>query len=136
MEEKVLVSFKLKKSTIEGLKELVRQKYPHKFRGPLSQEVELAILNWVSAHKHTNAQNSEQEKIHQPNPPPRCFKVYTEVKKKLVAKGLEYQCTTEQLVKAIRETGRLDPRTIRRWMKDFKDFGLIKPIGVNVWEFI
>ena len=118
-------------------RELIALKYKTFEKGLLSWEVEQALMNWVALHldRHTNAQ------IPKPNPPAGVHKVFRQVRAWLEK---EYGTTLERgahisrrlLERAISEVRGSDRRTIRKWMRLFHEFELIKPITAGVWELL
>jgi len=130
---KVWISKELNKK----FRELIALKYKTYEKGLLSWEVEQALMNWIALHhaKHTNAQ------IPEPNPPPKVFKVFRQVKAYIEK---EYGTTLERgahigrplLEKAIMAIRGSDSRTIRHWLETFHKFELIKPITAGVWELL
>jgi len=118
-------------------RELIALKYKRFEKGLLSWEVEQALMNWIALHlsEHTDAQ------IPEPNPPAGVHKVFRQVKEWLEK---EYGVTLERgshigrplLEKAISAVRGSDRRTIRKWMKLFHEFELIKPLTSGVWELL
>lgn len=135
--EKVKVGFSLPKDLVEEFKRFVVAKYKGYTRGDFSWEVEQALRNWIALH--TDAQIDAMVK--KPNPPASVERVFYQVK---VWMEQEYGCGLEKgshmsrklLERAIAAVRGSDPRTIKKWMKIFHEFGLIKPLTAGVWEFL
>jgi len=118
-------------------RELIALKYKTFSKGLLSWEVEQALMNWVALHysEHTDAQ------IPEPNPPANVFKVFQQVKdwiEKQYDVGLEKGAHVSKVIleRAIAAVRGGDRRTIRKWMKLFREFELIKPLTPGVWELL
>jgi len=125
------------RSVVRRFRELIAVKYRAYEKGLLSWEATQALQHWIELHmgEHTRAQ------IPKPNPPANVYKVYLQVKNWM---ELEYdrefergnQVGTPILEKAIATVRGGDRRTIRKWLKLFHQFGLIKPITSGVWELL
>mgnify|MGYP000515857748 CR=1 FL=1 len=130
---KVWISKELNKR----FREMIALKYKTFEKGLLSWEVEQALMNWVALHysEHTDAQ------IPEPNPPANVFKVFQQVKdwiEKQYDVGLEKGAHVSKVIleRAIAAVRGGDRRTIRKWMKLFREFELIKPLTPGVWELL
>ena len=135
MEKKVKLLVSIPESLDRKLRRLIAQKYEKYEKGLLSYEVELAIRNWLALH--TNAQTPLQK----PNPVPKVALAFAQVKDYLLTNYYEtlqpgQQINLKHLEKAIMETRGSDPRTVKKWLRLFVDFKLVKPIVGNVWEVI
>jgi len=133
MGEKVKVGFYLPKDLVQKIKRLVMEKYETYERGLLSYEVELALRNWLALH--TQAQ-IKPAKI---NPQPRVQQVYAQVKQWLLANLYEelypgQQIPLKHIEQAIAAVRGSDPRTVKKWIKAFRKFHLIKPGKGVLWE--
>jgi len=127
----------LPESLLREFREMIALKYKTIARGLISWEVEQALRNWIALHRdeHTDAQ------IAPPNPPANVFKVYRQVKDWLekhydveLEKGAHIsRIILERAISAVRGG---DRRTIRKWMKLFHEFELIKPLTAGVWELL
>ena len=126
------------------LRSLITQKYQKYEHGLLSYEVEMALRHWLSLH--TETQTTVDAKP--PNPIPKVQLAYARVKEYLLSSvpGSPYyysllpgqQIPRIHLVKAISNTRGSDHRTIEKWMKLFRQNGLIKPVntGAATWELM
>ena len=137
MGEKVRVTFYFPKDLAEEFRRFVVAKYKGYKRGDFSWEAAQAIRNWIALH--TDAQIDAMAK--KPNPPASVDRVFHQVK---VWMEREYGCGLEKgghisrrlLERAIAAVRGSDPRTIKKWIKLFHEFGLIKPLTAGVWEFL
>lgn len=123
---------------------LIQSKYQKYEKGILSYEAEMAIRHWLSLH--TETQNTIDTKP--PNPIPKVQLAYARVKEYLLsnAPGSPHyftllpgqQIPRVHLIKAIANTRGSDQRTITKWMKLFRQNGLIKPMntGAATWELM
>ena len=126
--KKKLIGVWLPEDLIKELKNLVKAKYPG-IRG-LSWEVEEALRNWIALHRtHTKAQTTMQI-----NTLPKIQRIYEEVKNYLRQQGYEIQVTLIKLKEAIGIVRGTDPRTIRKWLKTFKKYRLIREIAPQIWQ--
>jgi len=138
MIEKVRVIFYLDKDVVQKFRELIALKYKTVERGLLSWEAQQALVHWIALH--TNAQNSKDfSSCLKPNPTPRVAQVFRQVKAYLLRNYYEelpagYQIPAKHLREAIAAVRGSDPRTIKKWMKAFADFHLIKHITGELWE--
>jgi len=127
----------LPEELIREFRELIALKYRSVERGLLSWEVEQALRNWIALHKA----GSTEEQMIPPNPRVDIFKVFLQVKQWMET---ELGCDLEKgahisinlLRKAISAVRGSHPKTVRRWLKLFHEFGLIKPISAGVWELL
>jgi len=118
------------KEIAEKFKILVIRKHG-KMKGALSQEVNDALANWIGAH--TNVANV-QSNI---NPNFKVHKIFQQVKDYLLEHYMiknNRQISDNLLRRAIAIVRGPDERTIRKWLKEFKKAGLIKPIAPGIWE--
>jgi len=125
------------RSVVRRFRELIAVKYKTYEKGLLSWEATQALQNWIELHmgEHTRAQ------ISRPNPPANVYKVYLQVRDWMELEcGREFergnQVGAPFLEKAIAAVRGGDKRTIRKWMKLFHQFGLIKPLTAGVWELL
>jgi hypothetical protein len=119
------------------LRALINQKYKLYEKGLLSNEVELALRNWIALH--TNAQTTLD--INPPNPTPKVALVFAQVKQYLLNNWYYellpgQQIPLTHLEKAIMAVRGSDKRTVRRWLESFHKMGLVKPITASVWELL
>ena len=138
MIEKERVIFYLDKDVVQKFRELIALKYKTVERGLLSWEAQQALVHWIALH--TNAQTSKEiSNCLTPNPTPRVAKVFRQVKAYLLRNYYTqlpagYQIPAKHLREAIAAVRGSDPRTIKKWMKAFVDFHLIKYIAGELWE--
>jgi len=120
------------------LRQLIQLKHKKYRKGLLSEEVEEALRFWIALH--TNAQISKElSSCLTPNPTPRVAMVFRQVKAYLLRNYYTqlpagYQIPAKHLREAIAAVRGSDPRTIKKWMKAFADFHLIKHIAGELWE--
>lgn len=110
---------------------LVIQKHG-KVKGALSQEVNDALANWIGAH--TNVANMQSNEI---NPNFKVYRIFQQVKEYLLEHYIiknSRQISDSLLRRAIAVVRGNDERTVRKWLKEFKKAGLIKPIAPGIWE--
>lgn len=106
------------------------------FHGALSYEVEEALRNWILLHQSQHAQ--KPCKI---NPVPKVHKVFMEVKRYLKEKYGMLMMSGQHisrrfLVEAIMATRGIDPRTVRKWIRLFLEYKLIKHISGELYEVV
>ncbi|MEM3013422.1 MAG: hypothetical protein QXI71_02165 [Candidatus Bathyarchaeia archaeon] len=119
----------------QKFREFVAQQYGKVGRGLLSFEVSQALQAWISTHRSTQA-----ELVHKPpNPVPNVFQVKEQVKAYLRETfGYEqvYKVPKNHVVIALSSLRGTDERTIRKWMKLFEKYKVIKWVTPNVVEFL
>ena len=116
-------------------REFIAQQYGKVSRGLLSFEASLALQAWIGTHKSTQTELSHKP----PNPVPNVFVVKEEVKKYLQETfGYEqiYKVPKNHLILAVSSLRGTDERTIRKWMKLFEKYKVIKWVTPNVVEFL
>lgn len=133
--DKERIEVVISKDTARKLRELIAKKYREFRKGLLSAEVEAALQSWIALHtqEHTDSE------INRPNPLPTIYRKYTRVKQWL---SQVYQIDFTQvnqipkklLVRAIQANLGSDPRTIRKYLSQFEEWGLIKWITPNEVE--
>lgn len=129
---RIKTSIFIEKELWEKFKEIALIKHKFKY-GSVSEELENLIKEYIDAH--TNTQNDKHTKPSSyRNPPDRVFSVWQEVKSILVSQGYIHQTTLKYLVEAISKVRGVDERTIKKWIKLFEKYGLIKHLGNNIFE--
>lgn len=133
--EKVQFKVYLPKNLAFQIRKLIMQKYSKYERGLLSYEVEMALRSWLALH--TKAQNSIE--VEKPNPTPRVYKYFAEVKDYLLRNYYielrsGQQIPYKHLEEAIMNTRGSDKRTVQKWLRTFTRMGLIKPVTSASWE--
>ena len=133
--KKVKLGVWLGPSLDQKFREFVAQQYGKVSKGLLSFEVSQALQAWVSAHKGT-----QTELFHKPpNPVPNVFVVKEEAKRYLRETfGYEqiYKVPKNHLVIALSSLRGTDERTIKKWIKLFEKYKVIKWVTPNVVEFL
>ncbi|MEM1710564.1 MAG: hypothetical protein QW820_06710 [Sulfolobales archaeon] len=135
---KVGVYVYIDENLYKEFRRLVFSKYEN-FHGVLSREVEHALRAWIAMHtqKHTNL-----KVINKPNPQPKVYEVFQQVKEYLKKVygyddvGTERQIPRKHLIAAISAVRGTDARTISKWMDLFMKYKLIKWIGGEVFEVL
>ncbi|MHA1829078.1 MAG: hypothetical protein ACTSX6_10585 [Candidatus Heimdallarchaeaceae archaeon] len=119
-------------------REFLALKYKHVEKGLISGEVERALRYWINLH--TKAQKTLLESK-APNPTPKISRVFAEIKRYLLSKY--YDELSEgtivpdtHLREAIAATRGSDKRTIRKWLRVFEQFKLIKRLSLATWELL
>jgi hypothetical protein len=119
----------------QKFREFVAQQYGKVSRGLLSFEASQALQAWISTHKGT-----QTELMHKsPNPVPNVFVVKEEVKKYLQETfGYDqiYKVPKTQIIIALNSIRGTDERTVKKWMKLFEKYKVIKWVTPNVVEFL
>ena len=116
-------------------REFVAQQYGKVSKGLLSFEVSQALQAWIGTHKSTQTELSHKP----PNPVPNVFVVKEEVKKYLqVTFGYEqiYKVPKNHLILALSSLRGTDERTVRKWVKLFEKYKVIKWVTPSVVEFL
>lgn len=140
-DEKVRLQIYVPEELDTKFRSLVTTKYQKYEKGLLSYEAEMALRHWLSLH--TETQNTIDTKP--PNPTPKVQLAYMKVKEYLLSSDPTspnyfqllpgQQIPRTHLERAIGNTRGSDQRTISKWMKAFKQNGLIKPINTGTtWE--
>lgn len=132
---KVMLLAYIDKRVAEEFRKLVGIKHGAR-RGALSFEVEEALRNWIALHRSSHTQTHTSH----PNPAPKIFQVARQVKEYLRARYGYILTQAQQMprahiiegIKAVRGT---DPRTVRKWFKEFLRWGIIKHISGEIFEF-
>jgi hypothetical protein len=128
----------------EEFKKLAFMKHGN-FHGALSWELEQALRAWLAAHRARveSAQGAQATlQASHVNPPPRTAKVWAQVKEYLRGRfGYEVvvsgvQIPRKHLIEAIVAVRGGQERTIRRWLREFEAFHLVKWISPHVCEVI
>jgi len=135
--DKVKLQVYISRDTDRKLREFIALMYRKFEKGLLSWEVERAIKHWIAMH--TNAQT--QLKGEGPNPTPRVVQAYQTVKRYLMSNYyMELPpgsiVVDKHLREAIMATRGSDPRTVKRWLRTFTAFRLIKHLGGARWELV
>jgi hypothetical protein len=131
----------------DKLRELIAKKYSKYEKGLLSHEIEEALKNWLLLH--TQAQNSKLGApnaikptfINTINPGLKVHTVWEQVKDYLLKNYYAELKPSQQILdvhlrQAIKAVRGSDPRTVRRWLKLFQEFGLVKHISGAIWEVV
>jgi len=133
--KKVALLVYISRETDRKLREFIALTYRRFEKGLLSHEVERAIQHWIAMH--TNAQTQLTGKG--PNPTPLVVQAYQSVKRYLMRNYyMELPpgsvVVEKHLREAIMATRGSDPRTVKKWLRTFTAFHLIKHLGGARWE--
>jgi len=113
----------------------VAEQYGKASKGLISFETAQALQAWISTHKST-----QTELIHKPpNPIPNVFQVKLQVKEYLrTTFGYEqiYKVPKNHLIMAISSLRGTDERTIKKWIKLFEKYQVIKWVTPSMVEFL
>jgi hypothetical protein len=135
MTKKVKVGFLIDDGLVTKFRQFVAEQYGKASKGLLSFEASQALQAWISTHKGT-----QTELLHKPpNPVPNVFVVKEEVKKYLQETfGYEriYKVPKSHLIIALSSLRGTDERTIRKWIRLFEKYKVIKWVTPNVVEFL
>jgi endonuclease III len=133
--KKVKVGFLLDDVLVTKFRQFVAEQYGKVSKGLLSFEASQALQAWISTHKGT-----QTELMHKPpNPIPNVFTVKEQVKTYLRETfGYEqiYKVPKTHLIMALSSLRGTDERTIRKWMKLFEKYKVIKWVTPSVVEFL
>ena len=135
MTEKVKFGVYLDRDLIEEFHRFIAEQYGKVQHGMVSFEVEQAIRAWLSTHKCTQTALSHQP----PNPSPRVFLAREAVKAYLRDRfGYDsiYKVPKSQIIEAIGAVRGVDDRTVKKWIRLFEKFHLLKWITPSVVEFL
>lgn len=133
MGEKVRLQVYIPASLNEELRRFLVEQYGSYHHGLLSFEVCQAIQSWIGTHKSTQMQFVRKTV----NPIPNVFLIKEQVREWLKERfGYDhvYKVPKKQLILAISALRGTDPRTVRKWIKLFERYKLIKWITPNVVE--
>ena len=120
----------------EEFKRLAFQKHEN-FHGALTCEVEEALLYWIGMHTQNHTKNSA---FNGGDLSPRVQRVFLRVKEYMrerfgyVALPSGQRVPRRHLVEAIANVRGSDPRTVKKWLKVFEQFKLIRWVGGEIWE--
>jgi hypothetical protein len=123
------------------LRELIVKKHGRYERGLLSREVEEALVNWILLHRGEREIFKGNSQSQQVNPPNKIHRVWQEVKDYLLKKYYQDLSPTQtiaekHLVEAIKAVRGSDPKTVRKHLRNFQEFKLIKHISGAIWEVL
>ena len=130
MSRKVQIHVWISEDVDRKLRELIQQKYKEFQKGILSAEVEIALRNHIAAHM--NSKNKFE--VEEANPQPRAYFVYQQVKGYLAKQNIVYQGPLRKIKEAISAIRGSDPRTIRKWLREFERWKLVKMVAPNIYE--
>jgi len=119
----------------QKFRQFVAEQYGKVSHGLLSFEVAQALQAWMSTHKST-----QTELMHKPpNPIPNVFQVKLQVKEYLrTTFGYEqiYKVPKNHLIMAISSLRGTDERTVKKWIKLFEKYKVIKWVTPSMVEFL
>ena len=125
------------------LRELIAKKYGVFVKGLLSAEVEAALYAWLAEHTHTQTEEfaTSTQKRELVNPIPKHMKVFRKCLEYIREKyGVNFdevhQLPLKFMVEAIQATRGADKRTVKKWLKLFRDLKLIKFIDVDLRRMV
>jgi len=116
-------------------RQFVAEQYGKIGKGYLSFEAEQALQAWMSTHKSTQTQLLHKP----PNPIPNVFQVKEQVKEYLrTTFGYEqiYKIPKNHFTIAISSLRGTDERTVKKWMRLFERYKIIKWVTPGVVEFL
>ena len=135
MTKKVKIGFLIDDVLVIKFRRFVAEQYGKASKGLLSFEASQALQAWISTHKGT-----QTELMHKPpNPVPNVFVVKEDVKKYLQETfGYEqiYKVPKNHLIIALNSIRGTNERTVKKWMKLFEKYKVIKWVTPNVVEFL
>jgi len=126
----------INKELVEEFKKFIAKKYGKYEKGLISFEVEQALRAWIGLH--TQNTQSFSPKI---NPIPKVSEKFLQVKEYLRVK-YKYTFFPGQtiprrlLVEAIQNSIGMDKRTIKKYLRLFIHYHLLKPISPEVYEVL
>jgi hypothetical protein len=119
----------------QKFRQFVAEQYGKVSHGLLSFEVAQALQAWMSTHKSTQTQL-----VHlPPNPIPNVFMVREQVKtylKDTLGYDQIYKIPKSHLILAISALRGTDQRTIKKWIKLFEKYKVIKWVTPAYVEFL
>lgn len=144
--QKSQTTISISKEVLTNFRIFLAKKYGKYEKGLLSNELEQAIVNWMTLHAKT--QTFSTPDVHtdfaltKPNPPNKVRLSFEKVKKWLTsADGPGYiELTTGQhiplihIIQGIKASLGEDRRTVKKYLDLFEEFHLIKHIGGAMWE--
>ena len=133
---KVGVYVYLDEKLYKELRRLIKMKY-EQFHGAFSHEINEAIRNWLLLH----TQNAHKAMSASLNPQPKVGMIFEEIKEYLrnrydIMFFPGQQLPKKLIVEAIRAVRGTDERTVRKWLKLFMEYKLIKPVSPHVFEIV
>ncbi len=135
MRKKVKLGIWVDAVLIEEFRRFVAEQYGKISHGLLGFEVSQALQAWMSAHKGT-----QTELMHKPpNPIPNVFQVKEQVKEYLRGTfGYEqiYKIPKNHLIMAISSLRGTDERTVKKWIRLFEKYKVIKWVTPSMIEFL
>jgi len=119
----------------EKFRRFVAEQYGKVSHGLLSFEAAQALQAWMCTHTGT-----QSELMHKPpNPIPNVFQVKQQVKEYLMNTfqyDQIYKIQKQHLIIAISAIRGTDNRTIKKWVKLFEKYHVIKWVTPNIVEFL
>jgi len=138
--EKVKVGFSISESLFQSFRQFLAEKYGEVRKGLISAEVECALAAYMADHRtHTQNTQTTFDKPKAPNPTPLVQRVREDIKDYMTGHfGYEviYQVPMKHVMEAIAMVRGSDPRTIRKWLKAFERYHLMRIVGTNIVEFL
>lgn len=125
----------LPRDLIKEFREFIATFYGTHEHGMISFEVEQALRCWLSTHKGAQIALTNKSA----NPTPNVFIVREAVKRYLQERfGYDsiYKVPKQQVIEAISAVRGTDERTIKKWIRLFEKFHVLKWITPNVVEFV
>ena len=136
--EKVKVCLSVSRDLFQQYRQFLAEKFGEVRKGLISSEIENAIAVYMAEHR-THTHTKKKQAPRSPNPTPKIQGYREDVKNYLRFEyGYKeiYQVPLSQVKRAIAMTRGSDPRTIRRWMDAFEEYGLVYVVGGGMVEFL
>jgi len=122
-----VTSIRINPEIWQKFKKLALEKHNYAY-GAISYELEEALRNWIAAHNIAQKQSI--------NPNSRVYQVWEQVRKVLKDWGYFHQTSLPILRKAISIVRGADERTVKKWLKAFKESKVIKEVSPQIYEII
>lgn len=139
IEDKVQLKVYISKKVVDELRMLIMHKYDRYVRGLLSHEVELALQNYIAEFRRTHTNAHKISVSERSNPFPKVRIVFEQVKEWLrenYGYTLFDTIPKRHLIDGISAVRGSDPRTIRKWLREFEKAKLIKWISYGAVEVL
>lgn len=147
VDDKVQFNVYVSKATSEAFHKLIAAKHGTYKRGLVSYEAEMALRQYLASYKmanpgSTHTQNQQvQVQAERANPTPAVYTQYQKVEQ-YILESEAYGGTVPQfipelhLIQAIKAVRGNDPRTVKKWLRDFIEFGCVKRSGSGQLELM
>jgi len=138
--EKIKMGLSLPETLVTRFRQFLAEKHGEIRKGLISAEVECALEAYMADHRtHTHSTQTTFDKPQSPNPIPLVHHVREEIKsymKEHFGYDVIYQVPRKHVVEAIAMVRGSDRRTIKKWLRSFERYKIMRIVGTNMVEFL